>query len=128
MAIGITMMKAIKADTTSYALVGERIYPLVYPSNPTFPCITYRVISGVNYPIMSEQVNTTRIQFDIWSYSYDDTAAVKSALMSLFNYYSGTVNSQVIHETKVDLVFDTFEQNIKAHRAVVDVRVMHEGD
>jgi len=128
MGIGTTIMTAMKADATIYGLVGDRIYPLVYPSEPTFPCVTYRIISGYNEPVISEQVNTTRIQLDIWSYSYLTTDSVKAAIMSFFNYFDGTVSGQVIIATKIDLVFDTFEQNIKAHRAVVDVRVTHEGD
>ena len=123
-----TMIDVAEADVATKALVNDRIYPLVFPSKATFPCITARIISGYNDNVISEQVNTTRIQFDVWSYTYLLTAQVKAALMALFNFYSGTVNSQVIISTKVDLTFDTFEQNIKAHRTVIDVRVTHEGD
>ena len=125
--IGVTIKDIILADSATYALVVKRVYPLVFPSNPTFPCITYRVISGYNEPVINEQVNTTRIQLDIWSYEYLTTGAVKTELMRLFNHYSGVVGGQRIIHAKVDLAFDTFEQNIKAHRAVIDLRVIHEG-
>ena len=121
------MVEIVENDSATAALVEDRVYPIVYPSKPTFPCITARIISGYQDSVISEQVNTTRIQFDVWSYSYLVTANVKAALMTLFNHYGGTVNSQVVISTRVDLTFDTFEQNIKAHRAVVDVKVTHEG-
>ena len=125
--IGVTIETIITSDTALIALIGDRVYPLVYPSKPVFPCITYRVISGYNEPVISEQVNTTRVQLDVWSYGYLTTGAVKTELMRLFNHYSGTANGQVIIHAYTDLAFDTFEQNIKAHRAVIDLRITHEG-
>jgi hypothetical protein len=128
MSIGMTVAKMIETDVTVVSYVADRIYPLVYPSMADFPCITYRIIASYHEPVMCEEVMTSRVQLDIWSFSYDDTAAIKSALTSLFNYFSGTANFQNIQETRVDLAFDIFEQNIKAHRAVVDVRITHDGD
>ena len=127
MGIGVTMQDIVLADVATAALIDDRVFPLVYPSNPTFPCVTFRVISAYHEGVISEQVTTTRIQFDVWSWTYLETEAVKATLMSLFNFYSGTVDGQVVIDTRVDLAFDTYEQNIKAHRAVVDVRVTHEG-
>ena len=64
----------------------------------------------------------------MWSDDYDDSAELASAVKTLFRRYSGTVNSQRIITSKVDLAFDQFEQNLKLYRHVVDVRITHEGD
>jgi hypothetical protein len=126
--IGKTVRTAMINDSAINALVAERIYPLVYPSGATFPCVTYRVISGYQEPVTTEQVNTTRVQLDVWSYEYLDTAEIKSEIMRLFNHYDAVVDGQRIIHAKVDLAFDTFEQNVKMHRAVVDLRIIHEDD
>ena len=127
--IGDTIRDAIVADSNLYALVEDRVYPLVFPSNPTLPCITYRVISGYNVPdIVGEQVYVTRVQLDVWSYKYITTGAVKSEIMRLFSHYDGVVDGQRLIHVRVDLVFDTFEDNTKLHRAVIDLEIRHEGD
>ena len=125
--IGVAIKEIIVNDATLAALVGDKVYPVVFPSNPDFPCITYRVISGYHAPVRDEEVLESRVQLDVWTYEYLDTQEIASALESLFWRYDGTSYSAYIHDIKVDLTFDTFEQNIKAHRAVVDLRVTHEG-
>lgn len=128
MAIGITAKKAIVADATLSGLVGTRVYPLNYPTGVTFPCITYRVISGFSEQIPDETVFRSRVQFDVWADTYNDAAEVKSALVSLFNFADMTVDGQHIIKGRVDLVFDLYEDDTKLHRSVVDVVFNHEGD
>jgi len=128
MGIGQTVRTAVVDDVAMAALVDDRVYPLVYPSNPTFPCVTYRVISGYAEPVTAERVYTTRVQFDIWTDTYMESATIKQALMELFYYMTEVVDGQQIITSKVDLNFDTFEQNVKMHRSVVDIRITHEGE
>lgn len=127
MAIGPTMKVALLADAGIVALVEDRIHPMVFPAGVEMPCITYRIVSGAREPVLSEEVYTTRIQYDIWAETYLGAAAIKAVLMTLFNFFSGTVNSQKIISTKVDLNFDVYEAATKLNRAIVDVRVRHEG-
>ena len=127
MSIGISARTAIVNDATLAGLVAARVYPLVFPSQVTFPCITYRIISGTRSPVISEQVFSTRIQFDIWSYVYADTAAIKDALLDLFDLADMTIGGQLIISTRADLVFDIYSEPLKLHRAVVDITFRHEG-
>lgn len=125
MAIGETLRDEIVADSTLSVLVEDRVHPLVFPFDVTFPCITYRIISGALVPDSSDtQTYITRIQYDIWSREYDDTNSVKDALMGLFHLLGD--GSPVI-STAVDLNFDLFEKGTKLYRSVVDIRVRHEG-
>lgn len=126
MSIGVTLRQAIIADSGVNALVGTRVYPLVFPAGVTFPCITYRIVSGLQEGVQSEDVYRTRVQFDIWSYSYDDTAEVKDSLLDLFSLADMTVSGQHIIFSKPDLIFDVFDEPLKLHRAVVDISVIHE--
>jgi len=128
MAIGTSMRSLVVGNGTIAGYVSTRVYPLVFPAQATMPCITYRIISGAMVPHTgSEDVYITRIQYDIWSESYNTTNAVKDALFDQFNQYSGTVSGQVIMDTLVDLNFDTFEKDTKLYRSVVDIRVRHSG-
>jgi len=125
MAIGETLRDEIVADATLLALVGDRVHPLVFPFNVTFPCITYRIISGALVPnITSPPVYITRVQYDVWSREYDDTNEIKDALLTLF-FLLGDGNP--IISTAVDLNFDLFEKGTKLYRSIVDIRVRHEG-
>jgi hypothetical protein len=125
MAIGETLRDEIVADATLLALVGTRVHPLVFPYNVTFPCITYRIISGALVPtITATPTYVTRVQYDVWSREYDDTNEVKDALLTLF-FLLGDGNP--IISTAVDLNFDLFEKGTKLYRSVVDIRVRHEG-
>ncbi len=122
MGIGTTVTTAIEDDAGLGALMGDRIYPLTFPASPTFPCITYRIISGFQVQESSkEQIFVTRIQFDVWSETYLETAAVKEALIDLFNMADMTKASQHIISSVTDLVFDVYESNTKLHRSVVDI-------
>jgi hypothetical protein len=127
MAIGTTMRTAIVADGTMNALVGDRVYPLVFPAGPTFPCITYRIISGLRVGVPCDEVYVTRIQYDLWTYNYDDTEEVKAALMTFLDFRDMLVGSQRVISTQIDLTFDIFDEPAKLHRAVVDVSIRHEG-
>ena len=126
MAIGVTARTAILADSALAALIGTRVYPLVFPSQVTFPCITYRIISGLRMEVLSEEVYATRIQFDIWATTYDEAGDIKAALLTLFNFHDSTVHGQRIMSTRTDLTFDLFDTPTKTYRKIVDISMRHE--
>ena len=125
MAIGETLRDEIIADPTLQAALSSRVHPLVFPYDVTFPCITYRIISGALVPSTDDTPTyITRVQYDIWSRAYDDTNTIKDGLLNLF-YLLG--DGDPIISTVVDLNFDLFEKSTKLYRSVVDIRVRHKG-
>ena len=125
MAIGETLRDEILAVPALAAALGTRVHPLVFPYNVTFPCVTYRIISGAVIPsITSSPVYVTRVQYDVWSREYDVTNAIKNDLLNLF-FLLG--DSNPIISTAVDLNFDLFEKATKLYRSVIDIKVRHEG-
>lgn len=125
MAIGETLRDEIIADPTLQAELSSRVYPLVFPFDVEFPCITYRIISGALIPTIHDQPTyITRVQYDIWSREYDITNNIKDGLLSLF-FLLG--DGDPIISTAVDLNFDLFEKGTKLFRSVIDIRVKHEG-
>jgi len=127
--IGKTVRAATIGDSGVAAIVVARMYPLVYPANPTFPVITYRVISGYKVTDdVNDSIYVTRLQLDIWGTTYNQVNTLKKEVMRVWNRHSSTTYGQRIIDSWTDLTFDQFEQNLKIWRAVVDIRVTHEGD
>jgi hypothetical protein len=132
--IDYTMRALLVATSGVTAIVGTtpaRIYQLAFPANATFPLLVFRVISGNDVlksaPADAGEEMTTRFQLDTWAYTYDETQDMKLALHSLFRDYSGTVNSQRILSTNIDLTFAQFEPDTGLYRYTMDVSVTHEG-
>lgn len=128
MSLNVAVYSMVTGDGTLAGLVGTRVYPLQYPADATFPCITYRIISGYQQPHTGNKaLYIARVQFDIWDYHYDDVITIKEALLVLFNQKNTTVaNQAVIIHTIPDLMFDIFEGETKLHRGIVDIRVSYE--
>jgi hypothetical protein len=125
MAIGETLRDEILADPTLAAALSSRVHPLVFPYNVTFPCVTYRIISGALVPSITDTPTyITRVQYDVWSRTYDDTNTIKDGLLTLF-FLLG--DGDPIISTAVDLNFDLYEKGTKLYRSVIDIRVRHEG-
>lgn len=132
MSIGPALRTLALTDSTISTAVGTRVYPVMLPPEADVPSIAYREISGIADPVStatdgSGVVMTTRVQFDIWTTTYLSCKSLKDALVKLFNRYSGTVGGSVILDILPDLTFDTFDDDLKLYRQVVDFRVTHEG-
>jgi hypothetical protein len=121
----------VLSDSDITDIVGTKCYPVVFPANAEMPCITYQVISGYHdllaAPVPTAPDMTTRFQFSCWALSYDETQDMKDALVDRFNRYSGTVNGQIIYDTKIDLTFDLYEDESMLYRHIVDVSMTHKG-
>ena len=120
--LGPTLITMITSDATLAPLVSTRVYALQFPADPTFPCITYREISGYQVPNTGAAVYISRVQIDIWDRTYNGVGAVADGVKALFNL----AESGDIVYTSVDLMFDIFEQGTKLYRKVIDVSIKHE--
>lgn len=129
--IGKTMRTYVLSDSGVSAIVGTRCYPLAFPANPTFPLLVYRTIAGAYGPMSAPNPSspyiTTRMQWDVWAETYAEAQALSAELVDTFNRYSGTVSSQEIIDTRIDLMFDLFEDDTKLYRVTIDTSVSHIG-
>lgn len=125
------LLTSTSAVTDIVGTTPARIYQLAFPANAAFPLMVFRVISGNDVlksaPADAGEEMTTRFQFDTWAETYDETQDMKLALASLFRNYVGTVNSQKILATNIDLTFSQFEPDTGLYRFTMDVSVTHEG-
>lgn len=67
----------------SPSLFADRVFPVVLPQAAPRPSLTYQVISGPRlYSQDGAALPTTfRVQLDIWADTYEDTRAVRDALL-----------------------------------------------
>lgn len=115
----------IRADATVVAQVGTRIYPVILPPEVTVPAITYRAISSRHDPITANMPTdrVSRFQIDVWAETLLACQTVSDAIVSLFTQYEGGT----IIDSSIDLVFDTYDTDIKLYRRATDIRIYHSG-
>lgn len=81
----------IIAITTS-----DRIYPLVLPTDPTLPALTYQIIAAVPLqPGLTPGVSVVkyRVQIDAWGTTYPDAVTLRSAVIDTLIPFTGAVGS-----------------------------------
>lgn len=110
-------------STALKAIVGNRITMSVLPKNPTFPAITFKVISGVP-TINLDQTATTvsRVEIDCWAMNYLPAAQAQQALHTLLDGFIGTLpdGTSVIYTTTQDGP-DFYEPDSLLYRSSLDV-------
>ncbi|MGB0889859.1 MAG: DUF3168 domain-containing protein [Solirubrobacterales bacterium] len=92
--------RLIEVTAVTDIVPASRIYPLKLPQNPTFPAITYRVISDVpEYDLEGEAgLSHARIQIDCYGASssgedpYDVARALGLEVRAALSAYQGTVD------------------------------------
>lgn len=129
--IGLTMRALVLSDSDITDLISTRCYPLAFPANATMPCIVYRTVGAMYAPLSAPTPGTpemaSRLQWDVWAETYAEAQTIFGHLVDLFNRYDGTVSGQVLIDTKIDLVFDVYENETKLYRVTVDTAVNHVG-
>lgn len=114
-----TFVAMLEAQPAITALVGAganaRIYPVVLPQNPDFPCMSYQVISGARDYTQDGRDNVTRfrVQCNLYGATYASAKALRDALeTSVSGLHNHVYGSPPV---KVKGVFitnerDTYEQ------------------
>lgn len=85
----------LTGDAGVAALLGTRVYPEVLPQNPSYPAITYQVVSGGSEYEMEGPANqaSPRVQIDCYAESAEGAIALKGAVMAALSGYRGSVGS-----------------------------------
>lgn len=103
---------AVLAQTGITALIADRIYPVILPQAPEFPCCTYQLISGPRDYTQDgpDGVTTFRIQTNLYGNTYSDVKALKDAFEdALSGFYNHRVGSPPI---KIQGVFMDNERDL----------------
>lgn len=131
--------EALYAYLKSYAgllaLVGDCIYPDVLPQNPTYPAITYQLISEEEIDTF-QQPNTLigpTYQFSCWGSTRASCQAVAKQLRLAFKNYSGVMGgaggvtvSGIEKINKSEDIFNDSDGRIIAYRTSIDFQIWYQ--
>jgi len=133
-----TFVAMLEAQPAVTALVGSgadaRIFPVTLPQDPTFPCLTYQVISGARDYVQdgADGVVRFRVQCNLYGATYAQVKALRDALeTSVSGLHTQSFGSPPV---KVKGVFltnerDTYEQALaqlppgSPYRKTIDLMV-----
>lgn len=117
------------ADTDLTALVGQRIYPLLLPQQPTTPAISYQRISTTPLYALNgnQQLTKVRIQFDIFGATLADAKSVAEALHSRLDAYRGLMGSVQVGSVFRASEMDLYDPSVESFRVSTDYLIVFEG-
>lgn len=120
------LQQLLTADPDVFALVGTRVYPLLWPDIPTFPLVTFQLISTVADNVLSGplSVTTCRVQFDAWAKSYAEVKTLAVAVIAALEGYQGTLptGTEMLNVT-LDSSFDLYDDPSASYRVSTDLMV-----
>lgn len=107
------------------ALVGPRIYPVVLPQTPTYPCVTYQRISTTRESAMGVEVGIAhaRVQCSAWAQTYTAAKGVKEQLRAALERWRGTVLGVVVQDSFFLNELDLYEADVRIWHLPVDFMI-----
>lgn len=128
MSIASLLKSGLAANSGVAALVGTRIYPLVFVNNnPTLPAITYQRISGSGTN-GSTALRESRYQINCWANTHVAASGVAAAVKAFAEEFSDTTSTPGIKMALVVNESDDYDDQTKIFRVIVDVMLTTTGD
>lgn len=82
---------SVIGDPTLTDLIGDRIYPVVLPPDPSLPAVTYMLVSQPTERTQTdEQYRHPRWRFTVWSLSYADLIPIATGIAAIFGVQANT--------------------------------------
>lgn len=118
--------KKLLASQDLRNLVGDRIYVLKLPQNPTYPAVTFFKASNPRHHDLD--IAYPRFQFDVWAASYEAAKNVadeiRKALQREKGDWSGIKVIQGVYLNEIDL----YEDDTKIYHIVSDYKIIYKGE
>lgn len=124
MALEDALYTRLTGHAGTAALVGTRVYPNVLPQGVTFPCVSYRRVSGVREHAMGadpQNVEST-VQVDCWATTY---AGVKALYTQVFQALTRYRLAGTFDDVFAGVPQDLYESEKDLHRVRIDFTVYH---
>lgn len=104
------------------ALVGTRIYPVVLPTAPTLPALSYQIVGAMSKPTLNNSgFQRFRMQFDCWGQDYSDAVTLREALVKALNGYQGLLSDgTMLQNAQFIQPIDFFEHEALQYRCAVE--------
>ncbi len=115
------------ADGDVGALITARVYPIKLPQSPTYPAITYEIISDIPHRSLAGDSDLERVRARIhcWAETYGAAVDLAGKVRTAVADFSGTMGSTVVPSAKFETWNDIFEDVPEVYRRVVDFIIAH---
>ena len=107
------------ADTDIASMVGNRIYPLILPQNPTFPAITYQkegVTRPGNFDAAADTYAVSYFQIDAWGLTFEIAKDLHDKIKICLNNFVGLMGTDRIYRLAIESETPAYEIKIDAYR------------
>lgn len=115
------------SDTDIAGEVAARVYPLKLPQQPTYPAITYQVISDQSEQLLegADRIRRARIQVDIWDDDISKCEEIAGFVRTLLDGQDNTQGSTRFRATWLDNEQDLYEESIEKYRILSDFEITY---
>ena len=93
----------VTGDAGVSAIIGDGLYPVMLPQGAPLPAIVYSLSDAPQQTTVDGPLGLTdaRYQFSCWAKTHAAVVELSEALVSLLDFYSGTVEGVVIQGTQI---------------------------
>ena len=116
------------ADGDVAALVVARVYPLKLPQEPTYPALTYEIVSDIPYRGLSgdHDKEVIRARIHCWAETFAGATDLARKVRTAVADFSGTMGTTAVASVKFETWSDLFEDTAEVYRRVADFMITHE--
>ena len=127
MTIEAGLVTHLLADGPVAALIGTRADPLKLPQSPTYPAITYEIISDIPYRGLSgdHDKEVIRARIHCWAETFAGATDLARKVRTALSDFSGTMGTVAVSSTKFESWNDVFEDVPEVYRRVSDFMITH---
>jgi hypothetical protein len=118
----------IIGDSAVNAMVGDRVYPLLLPQQPTLPAIAYQRISSSHVHSHSGVSGycTARVQFACYAQSFAEAASLGDKLRAAIDAWAGVQGATSFAGILLLDERDAFEEEALSFRKDLDFEVQYQ--
>ena len=122
MSIEAGLVTHLLADGPVAALVAARVDPIKLPQSPTYPAITYEIISDIPHRSLDgdSDLEAVRVRIHCWAETYAVAVDLAGKVRTAVGDFSGTMGTTVVVSSKFETWNDVWEDVPEAYRRVVD--------
>lgn len=127
----MTIEEALWSGCTGYLainnLIGQRLYPVKLPQNPTYPAVIYRRVSNFGLLTHGGPVgfDTARFQFDYYGANYSDCRSVANAFRTYLEGYTGLMDEVCLSVVVFLNEMDEWGDEVEVYRISQDYKIIY---
>ena len=128
MEIEAALVSYIKSVPEITALLGEgdacRIYPLKLPQDPTYPAVTYQVVSGSRHHDMD--IAYPRIQYTTFAGTYSQAKELANLLRLHISRLKGVLSGIAIKQIQYINAVEFYQDDVGIYYIPQDFKIIYE--